>query len=75
MAKLCRKNKSLGNKLDQKLQILSIFPNHPSLRLHKLQSNKLEAWSISVSLKLRLIFVYRDYGILLVDIGSHNQVY
>lgn len=72
--KLCRKNKSLEKQIEQKLSILSIFPKHPSLRLHKIQSNN-DAWSISVNPKLRVLFVYRDYGILLINIGSHDQVY
>jgi mRNA-degrading endonuclease YafQ of YafQ-DinJ toxin-antitoxin module len=72
--KLCRKNKPLGRLIDQKLRILSVFPKHPSLRLHKIES-KFDAWSISVNPKLRILFVYRSYGILLVDIGSHDQVY
>lgn len=75
VSKLCRRNKSLGNKIDHKLQVLSLFPNHPSLRLHKLQSSKLENWSISLDKKIRIIFIYQDYGILLINIGSHDQVY
>ncbi|KKT29306.1 MAG: hypothetical protein UW41_C0012G0020 [Candidatus Collierbacteria bacterium GW2011_GWC2_44_18] len=75
VAKLCRKNKSIGNKIDQKLRILSLFPNHPSLRLHKLQANNLENWSISIDKKNRIIFIYQEYGILLINIGSHDQVY
>lgn len=73
--RLEKKNKNLHEKINQKLRILVDTPKHPSLRLHKLVSNKFEAWSISINMQLRILFVYRTYGILLVDIGGHGEVY
>ena len=75
LTKLCHRNKRLREKIDNKLRVLLHFPKHPSLRLHKLKSSKVEDWSVSVDRKIRIIFNYRDYGILLVNIGSHDQVY
>lgn len=72
--KLQRKNILSKTKLDQKLRLLTLNPRHPSLRLHKIESRN-SAWSISIDMSLRILFVYRAYGILLVDIGSHNEVY
>lgn len=72
--KLVKKNKSLQKKIAQKIDLLSSNPKHPSLRLHKIES-KFDAWSISVNMNLRILFVYRSYGILLVDIGGHDEVY
>jgi hypothetical protein len=57
-----------------KLKIFVTNPRHPGLRLHKIGAKE-DAWSISVDLKLRILFVYRSYGILLVDIGTHDEVY
>ncbi len=71
--KLCRKNKALGELIDNKIRVLAIFPKHPSLRLHKIESNN-DAWSISVNTKIGILFVYREYGILLIDIGSHDHL-
>lgn len=75
VSKLCKRNKSLGKKIDQKIRILSLFPNHPSLRLHKLESAQHENWSISIDRKIRIIFLYQEYGILLINIGTHDEVY
>jgi len=75
VAKLCKKNKHFGQKINNILRILANFPNHPSLRLHKLRSTEYTSWSISVNTKTRILFVYKKYGILLVKIGSHDQVY
>lgn len=72
--KLCKRNKVLQRVIDKKLRFLVLFPKHPSLRLHKIDSKR-DAWSMSVNMKTRILFVYREYGILLVDIGSHDQVY
>ena len=74
MSKLKRKNPLIERKVDQKLRILALNPHHPSLRIHKLKGRH-ESWSISVDMGLRMLFVYREYGILLIDIGSHEDVY
>lgn len=74
-AKLCKKNSNLGSKIDDTIRLLASNPNHPSLRLHKIHTNTKDSWSISVDMKTRIIFVYTEYGILLVGIGTHDQVY
>ncbi len=73
--KLEKKSRGLHHKIDDKLRILVENPKHPSLRIHKLVSNKYEAWSISINMQLRILFAYRSYGILLIDIGTHDEVY
>ena len=73
--KIYRANSKIGSSVDAKVSLLLENPRHPSLRLHKITRAGIGAWSISVNMKLRLIFVYRDYGILLVDIGDHDEVY
>jgi len=50
-------------------------PNHNSLRLHKINAKGEQAWSISVDMKIRILFVYEKDGIVLVDIGTHDEVY
>ena len=73
--KLLKKNPQLKIKIAEKLSLFENNPNHPSLRLHKLQGKMIIDWSISIALDLRLVFVYVEDGILLVDIGSHDEVY
>ena len=73
--KLKKGDSTLELKIDKKLNMLISYPGHNSLRLHKITTRKGVAWSISVDMKLRILFMYRDYGILLIDMGSHDQVY
>ena len=74
-AKLCKKNRNLGSKIDDTIRLLASNPKHPSLRLHKIHTKPQDSWSISIDMKTRIIFVYKEYGILLVGIGNHDQVY
>lgn len=58
---------------------MEIFTQHPfdhRLRTHKL-TGKLEGlWAFSVALDCRVIFSFvRKHEALLVDIGSHEEVY
>lgn len=73
--KLISKNSLLQIKIRSKLKLFSLNKNHNSLRLHKIKSGGVDMWSISVDMDLRIMFVYRDYGILLIDIGGHDEVY
>lgn len=73
--KLVKRNPDLGDKVDRKLQLLVADRNYPGLRLHKIEMVGEAVWSISVDLKLRILFSYVEDGILLFDIGDHNEVY
>ena len=73
--KLTNKNSRLEIKIESKLKLFLLNKNHNSLRLHKIKSGGVDMWSISVDMGLRIMFVYRDYGILLITIGSHDEVY
>ena len=60
----------------QKLLLFNTNINHPSLKLHKLSGNLSSHWAISIEADLRIIFRYTEDGnILLVEIGSHDEVY
>lgn len=73
--KLFKKRPELKNKVQQKLKMLEIAPNHPALELHKLKGELRECWGIAIENNLRITFVYVPDGILLVSIGSHDEVY
>ena len=73
--KLAKKNKQLPQKVKKQLQKFQKNPRHPSLRLHKLEGKMQTVWSISISKNLRLVFAYVEDGILLLNIGSHDEVY
>ncbi len=75
--KFFKKHKDIYSQYKKTIEILSQNPQHPSLRLHKLQG-KLSAYhSISINMKYRVVidFIIQNDVIILVDIGSHNDVY
>ncbi len=72
--KIVRKHPKLSEKIDTQLKLLIINPKHPSLRLHKI-SGKYSVWSISVTADLRILFDFVKTGVLLIDIGTHDEVY
>lgn len=73
--KITQSNVSLREQIANKLETFQLNQKYPSLRLHKVSASVGEAWSISIDRKIRVLFVYREYGILLVDIGGHDEVY
>jgi len=75
--KFFKKHKEIYPQYKKTIEILSRNPYHPSLRLHKLQG-KLSAYhSISINMKYRVVidFIIQNDVIILVDIGSHDDVY
>ena len=79
--KLIKKNPQLQTKI---LTILNLLEdNHftPSLKSHKLTGNLDGYWSCSVNYDCRIIFIFsqdensKEDLIVLVDIGSHDEVY
>ena len=73
--RLTRRNPSLKNKIKEKLTLFQSNPLHPSLRIHKLVGKREQSWSISVEKDLRIIFIFVKDGVLLIDIGKHDEVY
>jgi mRNA-degrading endonuclease YafQ of YafQ-DinJ toxin-antitoxin module len=57
--------------------LLKDNPFHPSLRLHKLKGELSEYYSISMDMKYRVVLeiIIKDNELLLLDIGSHDDVY
>lgn len=76
LARIKRKNPSLVKKIHKQLQLLSLDPKHPSLRLHKLSGNLKNFWSISITKNVRMIYQLKnDDHAYFVDIGTHDEVY
>jgi mRNA-degrading endonuclease YafQ of YafQ-DinJ toxin-antitoxin module len=73
--KLVKRNPDLRVAIDRKLKLLVTDRSYPGLRLHKIETSDETAWSISIDLKLRILFAYVEDGILLLDVGDHNEVY
>lgn len=79
--KITKKNPQLIDKVTKTLRLLADDPFTPSLKSHKLEGDLADLWSCSVAYDCRIIFRFSEEGqllevvILLVDIGSHDEVY
>jgi mRNA-degrading endonuclease YafQ of YafQ-DinJ toxin-antitoxin module len=76
-SKFLKKHPELRNQYQKTVELLEVNPYHPSLRLHGLQGRLAGLSSVSINLSYRLVleFVIQDSDIILVDVGSHDQVY
>ena len=79
--KIIKKNPQLQKKVLGILDLLESDPFIPSLRSHKLTGDLDGYWSCSVNYDCRIIFTFshdketEETLIILVDIGSHDEVY
>jgi len=75
--KFFKKHQNLKEKYAKTILLLQKNPYHPSLRLHKPQGNLSEYHSISIDMEYRIIidFIIINDEIILLDIGSHDEVY
>ncbi len=72
-----KRHPDLRNRYHKTLALLETDPFHPSLRLHSLKGRLtgLHAVSINLQYRITLVLEIREREILLVDIGSHGEVY
>jgi addiction module RelE/StbE family toxin len=79
--KIIKKNPEISDRIINVLTLLSIEPFTPSLKSHKLTGSLEGLWSCSVAYDCRIIFMFaqdeesEESLIVLVDIGSHDEVY
>lgn len=79
--RLIRKQPQLRPLIEKMLQQLADDPFHPSLRTHKLMGKLSNIWSCSIDYSYRILFEFVENigssseAILLLNIGSHNEVY
>ena len=75
--KFFKKHKDIYPQYKKTIVLLQNNPFHSSLRIHKLQG-KLEGFlSVSINMKYRIVvdFIIVEGVIILIDIGSHDDVY
>jgi len=72
-----KKHPDLKTKYKKTLLMLRVNPQHPSLRLHKLQGALRFYYSISISMNYRIILdlIITENSIILLNIGKHSDVY
>jgi addiction module RelE/StbE family toxin len=83
LEKIKQKDQALYKKVKSKLRLFEQNPQHRSLRLHKLSGSQADAWSISIDMSLRMLFVYRtieksgvkEKWVIFYMVGTHKEVY
>lgn len=73
LGKLEHKNERLKIAITKAMGRLQDNPNHPSLRLHKLSGQSV--YSVSVTMSIRMIIAFHGDDIILLRIGTHEDVY
>jgi len=75
--KFTKKHPDILSQYEKTLKLLEINPRHPSLRLHKLQGKLSELYSVSINISYRISidFIIENDQIILIDIGSHEELY
>ena len=79
--RLVRKSPQLQEKIFETLSLLELDPFTFSLKSHKLSGQLEGLWACSVAYDCRIVFTFREEkntknkAIVLIDIGSHDEVY
>lgn len=75
--KFLRRHPALLGQYRKTLELLELNPQHPSLRLHPLVGKLagLHSVSINISYRITLELVISEKEIILINIGSHDEVY
>lgn len=75
--KFAKRHPDLLGQYEKSLKLLELNPFHPSLRLHRLSGSlsDLHSVSINISYRITLEFLIDDGKIVLVNVGSHDEVY
>ena len=77
LARFLRKHPSLGETVARVLRDLEGDPFQPHLRLHSLAGHLRGRRAVSISRSERIVIELRvaEREIILIDIGSHDEVY
>lgn len=76
LKKIYQKEKKLANRIEKQIVLFEENPKHPSLRIHKLSGSMNNAWSISVTMSIRMVYLLIDKDTaLFIKIGTHDEVY
>jgi len=75
--KFFKKHQNIMDKYEKVLFFLRDNPFHPSLRLHQLKGKLYPLYSVSINMSYRITleFYIENEEIILVDIGTHDEVY
>ena len=71
--KITSNNTVLAKRTLKTLEFLASDARHPSLRFHKVRGN--DTFSISVTMKIRIIIQIDDDSVFLLSIRPHDSAY
>jgi mRNA-degrading endonuclease YafQ of YafQ-DinJ toxin-antitoxin module len=76
-AKFLKRHSDVETQYAKTLELLSLNPHHPSLRLHVLSGRLDGLHSISINLKYRVTIemIITESEIVLINVGDHDAVY
>ena len=81
LKRIVRRHPELREQIEQSLRRLATDPFMPVLRTHKLKGELSSTWACTVEYDCRIVFefvkspVTGEEEILLIDIGTHDEVY
>ena len=72
-----QKHPELISQYEKTLKLLELDPKHPSLRMHPLKGmlKGLHSVSINISYRITIEFIITEQEIILINLGSHDEVY
>ena len=79
--KAVKNNPAIKDQILNTMSLLQENPFNPKLKSHKLKGILEGAWACSINYEMRIIFKYvikpvsDETEILLIDLGSHDEVY
>ena len=75
--KFLHKHPDIHNQYRKTLELLELDPYHPSLRLHTLEGRLKDLSSVSINMSYRIVLELeiRERENILINVGSHDQVY
>ncbi len=79
--RIIRKRPDFRPLIEKTVRQLAEDPFHPSLRTDKLKGNLSNIWSCSIDYSYRILFEFienpeeKEEAILLLNLGSHDEVY
>lgn len=71
--KLCQKSQQLRQDLTKQFQLFASNPNHPSLKLHKLQGKRSTQYAIWIQSDLRALCIKEGKKYIFFDLVTHDQ--
>ena len=77
IAKFIKRHPDVLSQYQKTLELMSLNPHHPSLRLHELKGRFEGLSSISINTKYRITLemIVTPKELILINVGDHDQIY